>query len=223
MYRAASLVNAYPSMAMLAAIAVAATLSLPAAAQAGSPQSEKPSLWSGEAPVGDGRIEATGASITVHRPAPEKANGAAVVICPGGGYTSLVKGPEGYGIARWLKQHGIAGIVLEYRLPQGRPFVPLLDAQRAIRTVRFHAKQWHIDPSRIGIIGFSAGGHLAATAGTHFDGGDANAADPIDRVSCRPDFAILVYPVIKLGPGGWSGDALLGSDPKPETVELVLR
>ena len=96
--------------------------------------------------------------------------------------------PEGHGIAQWLNRHGIAGIVLEYRLPKGRPFVPLLDAQRAIRTVRFNAKQWNIDPGRIGIIGFSAGGHLASTAGTHFDGGDPKAADPIDRAELPPGF-----------------------------------
>ena len=144
------------------------------------------------------------------------------MICPGGGYGGLVVGPEGHGIARWLNQHGIAGIVLEYRLPKGRPFVPLLDAQRAIRTVRSNAKEWGIDPGRIGIIGFSAGGHLASTAGTHFDGGDPKAADPIDRVSCRPDFVILVYPVITMGEKthGGSKTNLLGRDPKPELVEL---
>jgi hypothetical protein len=122
------------------------------------------SLWSGQAPVGDGKFEAASASITVHRPTAEKANGAAMVICPGGGYGGLVVGPEGHGIAKWLNQHGIAGIVLEYRLPRGRSFVPLLDAQRAIRMVRFNAKRWSINPARIGIIGFSAGGHLASTA-----------------------------------------------------------
>ena len=183
---------------------------------------EKLSLWSGQAPVGDGKFEAANAFITVHRPAPEEANGAAMVICPGGGYGGLVTGAEGHGIAKWLNQHGIAGIVLEYRLPRGRPFVPLLDAQRAIRTVRFNANQCGIDPNHIGIIGFSAGGHLASTAGTHFDGGNPKAADPIDRVSCRPDFAILVYPVITMGKltHGGSKANLLGRDPKPEMVDL---
>jgi len=107
--------------------------------------------------VGEGKFEAANASITIHRPAPEKANGAALVICPGGGYAGLVTGPEGHGIAQWLNEHGVAGIVLEYRLPRGRSFVPLFDAQRAIRTVRSRAKQWNIHPERIGIIGFSAG------------------------------------------------------------------
>jgi acetyl esterase/lipase len=112
--------------------------------------------------------------------------------------------------------------VLEYRLPKGRAFVPLLDAQRAIRMVRFNASQWGIDPNRIGIIGFSAGGHLASTAGTHFDGGDTEATDPVNRASCRPDFAILIYPVITMGEKthGGSKANLLGRDPKPEMVDM---
>ncbi len=112
--------------------------------------------------------------------------------------------------------------MLEYRLPQGRPRVPLLDAQRAIRTARANAKAWGLDPARIGIIGFSAGGHLASTAGTHFDAGNPQAADPVDRESCRPDFAILVYPVVTMGAlthGGTKAN-LLGRDPTPALVEL---
>ena len=194
----------------------------PFTAQAASPDAEKLALWSGQAPVGDGQFEAANASITVHRPAPAKANGAAIVICPGGGYGGLVTGAEGHGIAKWLNQHGIAGIVLEYRLPRGRAFVPLLDAQRAIRTVRYRAKEWNIDPGRIGIIGFSAGGHLASTAGTHFDAGDPRATDPVNRVSCRPDFAILIYPVVTMGAKthGGSKANLLGRNPKADMVEL---
>jgi acetyl esterase/lipase/ubiquinone/menaquinone biosynthesis C-methylase UbiE len=182
---------------------------------------ERISLWHGQAPVGEGKTQPADAFITVHRPAPDKANGAAAVICPGGGYGVLVTGPEGHGIAQWFNQHGIAGIVLEYRLPRGNCFVPLSDAQRAIRTVRSQAKAWGIDPARIGIIGFSAGGHLASTAATHFDGGDPNASDPIDRVSCRPDFALLVYPVISMGEKthGGSKANLLGRNPTPEMVE----
>jgi acetyl esterase/lipase len=178
------------------------------------------SLWQGHAPVGDGKFEDGDAWITVHRPA--KGNGTAVVICPGGGYATKVIGPEGHGIAEWLNRHGIAGVVLDYRLPAGRSFVPLLDAQRALRTVRAHAKEWAIDPSHVGIIGFSAGGHLASTAGTHFDDGDPKAADPVDRPSCRPDFTILVYPVIVMGEKthGGSKANLLGKDPSPELVEL---
>jgi acetyl esterase/lipase len=123
-------------------------------------------LWHGEAPVGapgNTETEAADAFITVHLPegTPEGATTPAVVICPGGGYGGLVTGPEGHGIAAWLNEHGIAGIVLEYRLPAGRAFVPLADASRAVRTVRANAAAWRIDPSKVGIIGFSAGGHLA--------------------------------------------------------------
>ena len=129
---------------------------------------------------------------------------------------------EGHGIAKWLNRHGITGVVLEYRLPAGRSFVPLLDAQRAIRTVRMNAKKWGLEPSRIGIMGFSAGGHLASTAGTHCDDGDAAAAEEVDRLSSRPDFMILVYPVISMGEQAHQGSRtnLLGKDPSPKLVEL---
>jgi len=189
--------------------------------RAAEPEAVKLALWPGQAPTGEGQFEAANAWITVHRPAAEKANGAALVICPGGGYGGLVVGAEGHGIARWLNQHGIAGIVLEYRLPKGRCFVPLLDAQRALRTVRCRAREWSIDPHRIGIIGFSAGGHLASTAGTHFDAGHAEATDPVDRVSCRPDFVVLIYPVITLGEKGHGGTKrnLLGPNPTPERLQ----
>jgi acetyl esterase/lipase len=180
---------------------------------------EKLALWPDKAPVGEGQFETATPTITVYHPAPEKATGTAMIICPGGGYGGLVTGAEGHGIAKWLDMHGIAGIVLEYRLPKGRAFVPMLDAQRAIRTVRSNAKSWGIDPGRIGIIGFSAGGHLASTAATHFDDGDAAATDPVERVGCRPDFAVLVYPVVTfVGPHANLGTKknLLGPDPRPE-------
>jgi acetyl esterase/lipase len=222
MHRKPSLLGVFsrrwpPAAFAAAAVLVWAPLLLPAAPSPG----EKLSLWSGHAPVGGGKFEDADARATVY-PVPGKKDRAAAVICPGGGYAGLVVGPEGHGIAEWLNCHGIAGVVLEYRLPQGRPFVPLLDAQRAIRTVRFNAKNWGIRPDGIGIIGFSAGGHLAATAGTHFDAGDAESADAVARVSCRPNFAILVYPVITLGEkthGGTKAN-LLGRDFKPELVEL---
>ena len=186
----------------------------------GADADERIGIWNGKAPTGDGKTESVETWITVHR-AP-KPNGTAVIICPGGGYGGLVTGAEGHGIAAWLNGHGIAGIVLEYRLPAGRTYVPLLDAQRAIRTVRLNAKAWEIDPARIGIMGFSAGGHLASTAATHFDIGDPNATDAIDRVSCRPDFAILVYPVITMNETTHSGSRnnLLGKDPSEKLVEL---
>jgi acetyl esterase/lipase len=181
---------------------------------------ERLGIWNKKAPVGAGKFQEAEAFITVHR-AP-KPNGAAVVICPGGGYGGLVTGAEGHGIAKWLNRHGITGVVLEYRLPAGRSFVPLYDAQRALRTVRAHAKDWNLDPARIGIMGFSAGGHLASTAGTHFDAGDAASADPVERLSCRPDFMILVYPVISMGPKGHGGSRnnLLGKNPDAKLVDL---
>ena len=223
MHRIVSLRNSFRRTSLLAAVAVTIVLSwAPMVAPAAPPNPEKLLLWPDQAPVGDGKFEAANACVSVHRPTPAKANGAAMVICPGGGYGGLMTGPEGHGIAKWLNQHGIAGIVLEYRLPRGRSLVPLLDAQRAIRMVRFNAKQWNIDPNHIGIIGFSAGGHLASTAGTHFDGGDPKSTDLVNRVSCRPDFAILIYPVVTMGSKthGGSKANLLGRNPKFEMVDL---
>lgn len=158
------------------------------------------------------------AAITVHQP--QQPNGTAVVICPGGGYGGLVTGAEGHGIAGWLNKQGITGIVLEYELPAGRSMIPLQDAQRAIRYARANAKSLKLDPQRIGIMGFSAGGHVASTAGTHFDAGDKTAADPLNRVSCRPDFMVLIYPVITMGELTHAGSKrnLLGKSPDEATV-----
>ncbi len=189
-------------------------------AQGDKPKPERIGLWNKHAPIGDGKFQDTEVFITLHRP--EKPNGTAIVICPGGGYGGLVTGPEGHGIAAWLNRHGITGVVLEYRLPAGRAHVPLFDAQRAIRTVRANATAWSLDPTRIGIMGFSAGGHLASTAGTHFDAGEPDSADPVQRVSCRPDFLILVYPVITMGAKGHAGSRnnLLGKNPEARLVDL---
>ncbi|MDF1746324.1 MAG: GDSL-type esterase/lipase family protein [Gimesia sp.] len=178
------------------------------------------SLWKDRAPIGEGQFEKSDANITVYRP--KKSNGAAIVICPGGGYMRLVIDPEGHRIARWLNRFGITGVLLKYRLPTGRPFVPILDAQQAIRMVRANAKNWNIDPDRVGVMGFSAGGHLASTAATHFDAGNPKADKLIDRQSCRPDFAILVYPVVTMGKHthGGSKKNLLGPNPSEELVEL---
>ena len=202
----------FTSVLTMAALAVSA-LAAPAIGGETPAKPERLSLWAGD-------NSASEAVITVHRPA--KGNGAAVVICPGGGYGGLVTGPEGHGIARWLNGHGITGIVLEYQLPKGRPMVPLHDAQRAIRTARANARAWKLDPKRIGILGFSAGGHLASTAGTHFDAGNPEATDPIDRASCRPDFMVLIYPVITMGEQTHRGSKrnLLGEDPTAESVTL---
>lgn len=176
-------------------------------------------LWDGPAPVGDGKTADEQAFVTIW---PVENAVGAVVICPGGGYGGLVTGAEGHGIAQWLNQHRRIGVVLEYRLPKGRHAVPLLDAQRAIRLVRSQAEQLHVDPHQIGIMGFSAGGHLASTAATHFDDGDPSAADPVRRVSCRPDFAILVYPVVTMRGGTHSGSRtnLLGAEPSMELIDL---
>jgi acetyl esterase/lipase len=193
-------------------------LSLPVSAvEPGKP--EKLPLWVGDAPVGGGAFAPSSASITVHLP--QKPNGAAMVICPGGGYGGLVTGAEGHGIAGWLNAHGIAGVVLEYRLPKGNSFLPLADAQRALRLARARAKDWAIHPDKIGIIGFSAGGHLASTAGTHFSEGQPEAADPVERVSSRPDFMVLVYPVVTMGPAAHGGSRrnLLGESPSEEAVQ----
>ncbi len=181
------------------------------------------SLWPDTAPLGGGQSEKVEVPITVHLPEPSQATGAAIVICPGGGYGGRVVEGEGHGIARWLNAHGITGVVLEYRLPAGNYQRPLLDAQRALRVVRAHAAEWQLDSRRIGIMGFSAGGHLASTVGTHFDAGQAKSADPIERWSCRPDFMLLVYPVITLGEltHGGSRDNLLGPAPTAELRDYL--
>ncbi|MEZ5106356.1 MAG: alpha/beta hydrolase [Draconibacterium sp.] len=128
---------------------------------------------------------------------PEENNsGAAVVICPGGGYWIEAMDHEGYDMAAWLKSKGVTGIVLKYRLPYGHHEVPASDLKRAIQIVRSNAKEWGIDPQKVGIAGSSAGGHLASTVGTHFDTGIKDSSDPIDKISCRPDFMLLLYPVV---------------------------
>ena len=162
--------------------------------------------------------------MAVHLPPEDKAVGAAVVICPGGGYGGLAYDHEGIQVARWLNSHGVAGFVLRYRHNPHRHPIPLGDAQRAIRIVRSRSREWGVDPGRIGILGFSAGGHLAASAATHFDGGKADASDLIDRASCRPDFSILIYPVISMREGvthRGSRNNLLGRSPDEELVRLM--
>lgn len=155
-------------------------------------------LWPGGAPGAVGDAPEDKPSLTLF---PAKNAGApAVVVCPGGGYGNLATGHEGQQVAEWLNARGAGAFVLRYRL--GRRYhhpAMMHDVQRAVRMVRARAKEWNVDPARIGVWGFSAGGHLASTAVTHFDGGDPDAKDPVDRVSCRPDFGILVYPVIALG------------------------
>ena len=162
-------------------------------------------------------------TLTVYRPRPEVATRSAVVVCPGGGYGMLAMDHEGKQVARWLNSLGITACVLKYRLgPRYHHPAMLQDAGRAIRTVRSNAEKWDLDPHRIAILGFSAGGHLASTAGTHFDPGKPDAEDPIERVSSRPDRMILVYPVIALAtPFGHKGSLrnLLGDKPSAEQIE----
>jgi acetyl esterase/lipase len=148
--------------------------------------------------------------------------GTAVIVCPGGGYAHLSMDREGDQVARWLNSIGVTAFVLKYRLgPKYHHPVELGDAQRAIRTVRYKAADFRVLPDRVGIMGFSAGGHLASTAGTHFDAGNSSAADPIDRVSSRPDFLVLCYPVVTFGQFAHRGsrEMLLGDNPDPKLVE----
>ena len=183
-------------------------------------------LWPADSPEMKNVKEADRPSLTVYLPPKDKAVGTAVVICPGGGYGFLAIDHEGHQVARWFNEHGVAGIVLTYR-HRGNGFghpAPLNDAQRAISTVRSRAAEYGIDPSRIGVMGFSAGGHLASTAGTHFDPGNRDASDPIDRVSCRPDFMILCYPVVAFATEyvhAGSKKNLLGLNPDPKLVESL--
>jgi len=179
-------------------------------------------LWPDGAPGALGSADEDRPSLTIYLPDPAKAAGAGVVVCPGGGYGMLSMDHEGRQIADWLNGLGLAAFVLKYRLgPRYHHPVEMEDGQRAVRLVRYRAKDYGIAPDRIGIWGFSAGGHLASTVGTHFDGGKPDAVDPIDRVSCRPDFMILAYPVISFTtPYVHKGSMhnLLGDNPRPELV-----
>jgi acetyl esterase/lipase len=163
-------------------------------------------------------------ALTIYLPPPAKATGAAVVICPGGGYGILAADHEGKQVAEWLNALGVAGFILTYRHSPYRHPIPLMDAQRAISTVRYRSREWGVDPTRIGILGFSAGGHLASTAGTHFAVENIDAKDPIDRTSNRPDFMVLVYPVISFTAEythKGSRANLLGRNPDKELVKSL--
>jgi acetyl esterase/lipase len=163
-------------------------------ARAELPTAEFPLWAAGQVPGALGTEPKDTPTLTPYWPAPDKATGAAVIVFPGGGYRNLAA-HEGEPFAKWLNNLGITAFVLKYRLyPAGYHQQQIsLDAMRAVRTVRSHAGDWHLDPQRIGVIGSSAGGHLAAVLSTQFDAGNANAADPIDRVSSRPDATILCY------------------------------
>ncbi len=200
-----------------------ATVALAALTAAAQPKDPFP-LWSGDAPGALGKTDRDIPTLTPFWPDPDKATGASVVICPGGGYGGLA-GHEGKDYALYLNTHGITGFVLKYRLGSAgyRHPVMLNDVNRAIRYVRAKAADWKLDPKRIGVMGSSAGGHLASTAVTHYDAGKPDAEDPIERVSSRPDLGILCYAVISMGPNthGGSKNNLLGKEPAPELVKLL--
>jgi len=181
-------------------------------------------LWPGGAPGALGNSSNDIPTLTPYLPDPASATGAALVICPGGGYTGLAP-HEGNDYALWLNQHGVAGFVLKYRLGSSGYHHPamLQDAARAVRLVRARAGDWKIDIKRVGIMGSSAGGHLAATLLTHFDSGNPADDDPIERQSSRPDIGILCYAVISMGQYTHAGSkrALLGPNPSPELVQLL--
>ena len=154
-------------------------------------------LWPGGAPGAKGDEDVDRPALTIHLAAPENNTGAAVIVNPGGGYRILASDHEGLQVARWLNSVGVNAFVLRYRLmPKYTSSVALLDAQRAVRYVRSNAAALGISPNRIGVLGFSAGGHLTTAVGTSFDDGDPGAADPIERVSSRPDFLVPVYPAV---------------------------
>jgi acetyl esterase/lipase len=182
-------------------------------------------LWPKGAPGAVGTTDADKPALTIYTPPADKANGTAVVVCPGGGYGALAMGHEGKDVAAWLTKRGVTAFVLKYRLGKRyRHPAPMQDVQRALRTVRARAKEFEIDPHKVGVWGFSAGGHLASTAATHFDDGKADADDPIEKQSCRPDFAILCYPVISMEPPythSGSRNNLLGDKPDAKLVESL--
>ena len=179
-------------------------------------------LWPEGAPGALGKEDKDIPTLTPYCPDPAKATGAAIVVCPGGGYGGLAP-HEGDHYARFLNEQGVAAFVLKYRLgPSGYHHPAMLqDAARAVRTVRARAGEWKLDPKRVGIMGSSAGGHLASTLLTHFDTGKPDAADPIERQSSRPALGILCYAVISMGDIGHRGSRnnLLGPNPSPDLIQ----
>jgi acetyl esterase/lipase len=182
-------------------------------------------LWSGEAPGALGADASDIPTIAVYLPRTMPQNAPAAIVCPGGSYTNLASNHEGRQVANYLNSLGMAAFVLRYRLgPRYHHPIELGDAQRAIRTLRAHAAEWRIDPARIGIVGFSAGGHLAMSASTLFDAGNPRADDVVDRAGSRPDFTVLGYPVISMT-AAWTHQGskrnLLGENPDPELAKRL--
>ena len=191
----------------------------PAAAQDTIP------LWPNGAPDAAGNADADIPSLTVYLPEEDKATGTGIVICPGGGYGHLAMDHEGHQVAKWLNGLGVAAFILKYRhAPAYRHPTPLRDVQRAIRTVRSRAEEWGIGEGKLGVLGFSAGGHLAASAGMQFDWEDELADDEIGRLNARPDFMVLFYPVITMTEDymhSGSRNNLLGEDADEMLAELM--
>jgi acetyl esterase/lipase len=189
-------------------------------AQSTQPAAAEIPLWPGGAPGARGNAPTDIPTITPYLSSTPDAT--AVIVLPGGGYSNLSMVNEGSNFAQFLNKHGVTAFVLKYRLGSSgyRHPIELGDVSRAIRMVRARAADWKIDPKRVGVIGSSAGGHLASAVMTHFDAGDPNAADPIDKESCRPDFGVLCYPVITMGDKthGGSKNMLIGRDASPELI-----
>lgn len=189
-------------------------------------QAEEMPLWPEGAPGALGSKATDIPTLTVTFPEEGLANGGAVVICPGGGYHGLAVNHEGHAVAKWFNSIGYTAAVLKYRLPsQGYPHpAPMQDVQYAIQTLRSKSELWHLNPEKIGVFGSSAGGHLASTAATHFLNADPDAVDPVKRFSSRPDFLMMLYPVIsmdmKITHRG-SRINLIGKHPSEELVELM--
>jgi acetyl esterase/lipase len=209
---------------VLALVAISLAVGI-ASAQRPAAEPETVLLWPNGAPGAVGSEDVDKPTLTLYPAPEERSTGTAVVVCPGGGYRNLAMDHEGVQIARWLNSIGVSAFVLKYRLgPRYHHPAPLDDAQRALRYVRLNAGKFRIDPARVGIWGFSAGGHLASTAATHFDRGDPIDSEPIARMNARPDFAILGYPVITFTTEythEGSRRHLLGDNPDPKLVELL--
>jgi acetyl esterase/lipase len=208
------------------AIAIVASLGLPAMVRAQSVLTPPTwPLWPAGAPGALGTAAEDTPSLTAYLPPAEKATGTGVLVFPGGGYVRLAVDKEGIQAARWLNELGVAAFVVRYRVgPRYHYPVMLEDAQRAVRVLRWRARELGVDSNRIGVMGFSAGGHMASLAGTHFDGGNAKSRDSVERVSSRPDFMILAYPVITMDPRfahRGSRQNLLAADTTPELVHSM--
>ncbi|MDF2938511.1 MAG: esterase/lipase-like protein [Paenibacillaceae bacterium] len=178
-------------------------------------------LWPEGAPYSKGNEVEDRPAITPYLLEQAGPNVPAVVVLPGGGY-GMRAYHEGEPIAQWLNSLGLHAFVLSYRVAPYKHPAPLTDAQQALRYVRSRSEEWGIDANRVGILGFSAGGHLASTAGTHYDRGDEAAQDPVGRFSCRPDFMVLCYPVISMGEFRHDGSRtnLLGPEPTDSDIRL---